>query len=156
MCLLTIPRRNDDKKAFRAVDIQPIALPQHDNDARLNVPRVVCQSFIDDSPFSLSDFFPPKKDHTSAPVIAKYDQLTRGTQQLVQAAAVIGQEVGMFSFCVDGEQRREKGNYKVGLKINSHLARSFAKIYDILGLGAELVHLLQYVRTATRFQGMSE
>ncbi|CAM9600232.1 unnamed protein product [Ectocarpus sp. 6 AP-2014] len=33
------------------------------------------------------------KDHTSAPVIAKYDQLTRGTQQLVQAAAVIGQEV---------------------------------------------------------------
>lgn len=34
-----------------------------------------------------------KQDHTSAPVIAKYDQLTRGTQQLVQAAAVIGQEV---------------------------------------------------------------
>ncbi|CAM9438002.1 unnamed protein product, partial [Scytosiphon promiscuus] len=33
------------------------------------------------------------KDHTSAPVIAKYDQLTRGTQQLVQAAAVIGQKV---------------------------------------------------------------
>lgn len=33
------------------------------------------------------------QDHTSAPVIAKYDQLTRGTQQLVQAAAVIGQEV---------------------------------------------------------------
>lgn len=35
----------------------------------------------------------PTQDHTSAPVIAKYDQLTRGTQQLVQAAAVIGQEV---------------------------------------------------------------
>eukprot|EP00903_Cladosiphon_okamuranus_P014404 g13372.t1 len=33
------------------------------------------------------------QDHTSAPVIAKYDQLTRGTQQLVQAAAVIGEEV---------------------------------------------------------------
>lgn len=34
-----------------------------------------------------------RQDHTSAPVIAKYDQLSRSTKLLVQAAAVIGQEV---------------------------------------------------------------
>eukprot|EP00752_Nemacystus_decipiens_P009643 g8614.t1 len=46
------------------------------------------------------------KDHTSAPVIAKYDELTRGTQQLVQVAAVIGQEVRL-SKGVAGNRARE-------------------------------------------------
>lgn len=50
-------------------------------------------TMVNTRPALSPSIFRSLQDHTSAPVIAKYDQLTRGTQQLVQAAAVIGQEV---------------------------------------------------------------
>ncbi|CAM9686439.1 unnamed protein product, partial [Choristocarpus tenellus] len=67
----------------------------------------------------LSGNFFKIKDHTSAPIIAKYDSLDRPTQRLVQAAAVIGQEVPLdllhhLCYCPNNHQGPHKMESRFG------------------------------------------